>query len=246
MWMKGEAILQVVITMAGMGTRFREAGYLQPKYQIEVCGKTLFQWSLGSLKDFFSEKFFFIVRSADQAMEFIQSECEKFGIHTYKIIEIPELTDGQASTVLAAASDWEADDALLVYNIDTYVEPGQILKSSFRGDGFIPCFIGEGDHWSFVKLNEKSEAAEVREKCRISEYCTLGAYYFRSCKLYENLYQEYYSSTAHLENGEKYIAPLYNALIEQGGKVYISVVDVEKVHVLGTPKEVENFKYFNP
>ena len=83
---------------------------------------------------------------------------------------------------------------------------------------------------------------EVREKERISDYCTLGAYYFRTCGLYEKLYKEYYGEGANLEKGEKYIAPLYNYLIQCGKEVRISVIDVDKIHVLGTPEELDYFK----
>ena len=112
----------------------------------------------------------------------------------------------------------------------------------FCGDGFIPCFCGVGDHWSFVRLGSKEKAEEVREKVRISDYCTLGAYYFKTGGLYEKLYQEYYSKDSNMEKGEKYIAPLYNYLIQKGGEVRISVVDAGSVHVLGTPEELDYFK----
>ena len=103
-------------------------------------------------------------------------------------------------------------------------------------------FLGEGDHWSFVKLDSMGKAIEVREKKRISDYCTLGAYYFRTCQLYEELYKDYYSNNSNLENGEKYVAPLYNYLVQQGGEVYISVIDKKSIHVLGTPEELEEFR----
>ena len=113
-----------------------------------------------------------------------------------------------------------------------------------KGNGFIPCFKAEGEHWSFVRLGENGRAAEVREKKRISDNCTIGAYYFRSCELYENLYRAHYGEGAgdsHLVNGEKYIAPLYNALIAQGGEVRIADIPRGKVHVLGTPEELRAF-----
>jgi hypothetical protein len=113
--------------------------------------------------------------------------------------------------------------------------------SQIAGDGFIPCFHAEGDHWSFVKLDDNGKALEVKEKVRISDNCTLGAYYFKSCQLYEDLYKEYYSSDENLEKGEKYVAPLYNFLISKGGDVRISIVDYNKVHVLGTPEELNVF-----
>ena len=41
--------MNIIITMAGLGTRFRRAGYKMPKYRIEARGKTLFEWSMDSL-----------------------------------------------------------------------------------------------------------------------------------------------------------------------------------------------------
>ena len=129
----------------------------------------------------------------------------------------------------------------LIYNIDTYVESGEMNSNELKGDGFIPCFQAGGEHWSFVRLDERGKVAEIREKKRISNYCTLGAYYFKSCRLYKDLYEEYYSQQQELINNEKYVAPLYNYLLSKGGEIYISDIDPEKVHVLGTPEELQAF-----
>lgn len=235
--------LDIVITMAGLGSRFRKAGYKVPKYMIEAHGKTLFEWSMISLTGYqeMAEQYIFIVRKEDQSSEFIKKECEKLGINKHQVIEIDYLTDGQATTAMLAKDAWNKDNALLIYNIDTYVEPGQMSYEELKGDGFIPCFCGKGDHWSFVKLDKEEKAVEVREKVRISDYCTLGAYYFRSCGLYETLYSEYYFEDSNLEKGEKYVAPLYNYLISKGKEVYISVVEEKAIHVLGTPEELDVF-----
>lgn len=238
-----EGKLDIVITMAGLGSRFKKAGYEEPKYMIKAHEKTLFEWSMMSLRDFQdkADQYIFIVRKEDQSAKFIKEECDKIGIMRHQIIEIDYLTDGQATTAMLASNKWNRDNGLLIYNIDTYVEPGQMKYQELKGDGFIPCFLGKGDHWSFVKLDEEGKAIEVREKTRISDYCTLGAYYFRTCGLYENLYNEYYLDNGNLEKGEKYVAPLYNYLIKQGGEVYISVVESMAIHVLGTPEELQEF-----
>lgn len=232
--------MTVVITMAGLGSRFRKAGYTVPKYEIVVRERTLFSWSMESLSGIDCKNYIFIVRKEDNASGFILSECKALGI-TAEIIEIDYLTSGQAETAMLARPYWKQDEALLVYNIDTYVEAGEMTSKQFTGDGFVPCFEGEGDHWSFVKLGDDGAATEVREKSRISPFCTVGAYYFRSAELYEKLYNEYYSDSSNIEKGERYIAPLYNHLIKKGGKVFISNIPPEKVHVLGTPEEVRVF-----
>lgn len=235
--------LTVVITMAGLGSRFREAGYAVPKYQIEAHGKTLFEWSMESLAGFYDaeNEYIFVVRKEDEAESFIRETCRKLGIANVKVVSIDYLTDGQATTAMLAAPFWDKESALLIYNIDTYVEAGQMRGDQIAGDGFIPCFHADGEHWSFAKLDEAGKVVEVREKVRISDNCTLGAYYFKSCGLYEQLYEEYYTSDEKLEKGEKYVAPLYNYLISKGGDVRISIVDYDRVHVLGTPKELEIF-----
>lgn len=237
--------MNIIITMAGLGSRFRKAGYNVPKYMIEVNGKTLFEWSMLSLVDFNKQKnvkYIFIDRKENNGEDFIKKECEKIGINDFKIIELNELTDGQATTALLAKKYWKENEEAIIYNIDTYVEPNIIKYSDIQGDGFIPCFNGKGDHWSFVKLDKNGNAIEVREKQRISNNCTIGLYYFKSCKLYEKIYNEYYSDDSHLEKNEKYIAPLYNYMIEKGLIVKISNLPKEKVHVLGTPEEVMEFE----
>ena len=264
----GDQKMEIVITMAGLGLRFKEAGYSEPKYMIKALGKTLFSWSMDSLAAFRREedRYIFLVRKEDQAAEFIRESARALGIAKSEIIELSEATDGQATTALLASSVWRKEEPLYVYNIDTYVEPFYITPQELRGDGFIPCFSAPGEHWSFVRLEDNndlsSKAVEVREKKRISDHCTLGAYYFSSCGLYEELYQEYYEEGKRLdqkgkpvgknqgdkpdirseaERRERYIAPLYDYMTGKGMEVYISSVPKEKVHVLGTPEELNAF-----
>lgn len=232
--------MNIVITMGGLGSRFRKAGYTVPKYQIEAKGKTLFTWSMLSLKEFWVNSFIFLVRREDEAKPFIQKECRELGIRA-TIIEIEKLTRGQAETAMLAESVWDEEAPLLIYNIDTYVEPGCMTPAVLHGDGFIPCFHAEGTHWSFVRIDETGKAIEVREKTRISDNCTIGAYYFSSAALYRDIYQAFYGQGNHLESGERYVAPLYNYMIERGKEVYIQDIPSTCVHVLGTPEEVEVF-----
>ena len=239
--------IDVVITMGGLGSRFRKAGYTVPKYMIEAKGKTLFEWSILSLQGYASdvEQYIFIVMKDDKedVEAFICKQCKELNINNYHVIVIDYLTDGQATTAMLAERYWNEKNAILIYNIDTYVEPFAMNSAELKGDGFIPCFKGKGDHWSFVRLDDNGKVAEIKEKKRISDYCTLGAYYFRTCSLYKALYDEYYQQTDNSQSTmkEKYVAPLYDYLLSKGGKIYISDIPSEKVHVLGTPEELGLF-----
>lgn len=239
--------IDIVITMGGLGSRFRKVGYTVPKFMIEAKGKTLFEWSMISLEGYRdrTDKFIFIaMKDEDNDVEaFIRSSCSKLNIKDPIIILLDYLTDGQATTAMLADKYWDKDHALLIYNIDTYVEAGEMNSGELKGDGFIPCFKAEGDHWSFVRLDDTGKVVEIKEKTRISDHCTLGAYYFKTCGLYEDLYNEYYRDSDKREfvNGEKYVAPLYDFLLSKGGEIYISDVAPDKVHVLGTPEELDCF-----
>ena len=236
-----------MITMGGLGSRFKKAGYTVPKYMIEAKGKSLFEWSMISLEGYRdqADRYVFLALKDDgcDVEAYIREKCELLGIDNYHVIILDELTDGQATTAMLAEKYWDAEHALLIYNIDTYVEAGEMNTAQLRGDGFIPCFQAPGDHWSFVRLDESGRVVEIREKKRISDHCTLGAYYFKTCGLYASLYDEYYrqGKASELVNGEKYVAPLYDYLLSKNGEIYIVDVPADKVHVLGTPEELQAF-----
>ena len=237
--------MNIVITMGGLGSRFRKVGYNLPKYMIKVKGLTLFEWSIKSLEAFKNDKFIFVVKREDNAFEFISEKCKENDIVNYSVVEIEKLTSGQAETVLFASSKWNENEELFIYNIDTYVDSGILSPIYIKGDGFIPCFKADGTHWSFVKLDNNRRAIEVREKNRISNNCSIGAYYFKTCRLYIDIYQKYYSKNNNMEKNERYIAPMYNVMIDNGMEVYIQDIPYSCVHVLGTPEEVEAFKNEN-
>ncbi len=235
---------QIVITMAGFGRRFLDAGYNLPKYRIAAHGKSLFTWSLSSLQSFIDTgaSVLFIARQADGCRPFIEGELAALNVHNWDLLELDAPTDGQATTALLAAPRLQADCPLLVYNIDTYVEARALPASSVRGDGWLPCFPGGGDGWSFARLDEQTgRVVEVREKKRVSSHATIGLYWFSSFRLYADLYRHYYTDNRLLDAGERYIAPIYNQLIADGGNVYISEIPFEAVYPLGTPVEVREF-----
>jgi dTDP-glucose pyrophosphorylase len=234
-----------IITMAGFGRRFAHAGYAVPKYRIEVHGRPLFSWAMLSLRSFIDAgtPFVFAVREDKGAGEFIQREAGALGIRAMEIVQLSEPTDGQATTAMAARpAVANPAQPMFIYNIDTFVHPSALLAESVRGEGWIPCFPAEGDAWSFAAADESGRVREVREKERISSHATVGLYWFSSFDLYADLYARYYSNPLNLEKGERYVAPLYNALIAAGQAVYIHDVPLAAVTPLGVPCDVERFR----
>lgn len=232
--------MNVIITMAGEGKRFKKDGIRIPKHMIMIKGKSLFEWALLSLTNFIDNKFIFVTRKFHNTPDFIREKCSTFGIKELKIKEIDYLTDGQAATVMEAEElITDLDEEIIIYNIDTYVEAVELNPEHIRGEGWVPVFETEGDHWSFVKFKSDGRVTAMAEKDRISQYGSIGLYYFSSFSLFKNAYNEYYKK-ANLD--ERYIAPIYNILIQEKKEIYAAVLNKSRVHVLGTPKEVKIFE----
>jgi hypothetical protein len=230
--------------MAGFGRRFLDAGYKGPKYQLMAHGRSLFAWSMLSLRSFIEggARFVFVVRAADHAEDFIRDEARALGIHSHGVVELEAPTDGQATTaMLAQTALGESSAPMLIYNIDTFVHPDALPAAAVRGAGWIPCFPAAGDSWSFVDADAEGRARVVREKQRISPHATIGLYYFQSFDLYADLYHRHYADPANVEAGERYVAPMYNTLIGDGRPVLVHDVPLDAVIPLGVPADLERF-----
>jgi len=231
--------MNIIITMAGEGARFRKAGFSILKHMIEVKGKSLFEWALSSLSNFFGETFIFITRKSYNSTAFIREQCKASGVQNIFIKEIDFTTKGQAATALEAGECIKnINDDVAIYNIDTYVAPDELAPEYIKGDGWVPAFKVDGDRWSFVKFTEDLKVTEITEKIRISEYGTIGFYYFKSFALFKRCYASYRFKGYK----EEYIAPLYNEIIrDRSLELYTHIVDKNSVHVIGTPEDVTIF-----
>jgi NDP-sugar pyrophosphorylase family protein len=230
--------------MAGLGKRFRDAGFSCPKYEIVVKNRSLFAWSMESLRSFIDagSDFIFVTLSADRARRFLDAETRAIGIERFKIVELDAVTDGQATTAMAAGPCFtDRQVPIVVYNIDTYVNPVDLPVAAIRGVGWIPCFAGEGSAWSFARADANGRVLEVREKQRISSWATVGLYWFSSFELFSRTYEKHYLVNSLIEAGERYVAPIYNTLIVEGHPVYMHKVGATSVIPLGTPLDVQRF-----
>jgi len=240
----------IAITMAGMGSRFRAAGYDCPKFEIEVGGHPLFDWSMFGLLAYRDAgwRFSFATRADDAAAAFVRQRCAALGIVVEAIVELPQLTDGQATTALYLAEQVDGQAPFAVFNIDTFVAPGAMGPDRIPAGcaGWVPCFPGEGDGWSFARADAAGRIVELREKQRISDHATTGFYYFESARLYRKYYTSFFGAGLGAEKGERYIAPMYNGLIAADLPVMLGVLPLDSVGMLGTPEQVAAFRQNPP
>ena len=225
--------MKILLTMAGLGSRFKEAGYSEEKYDIVFRGHRLLEWSLASLCNFRHCDLIFIARELPSIRETIRGAVENVGFIKHEVVLLESTTRGQAETAIFAEPLFREDDSILIFNTDTFIEPQALTPNLIRGDGWIPTFSAPGDKWSFVEALNDGLAVRTAEKVRISDHCSVGLYYFSSFSEFADLARK-----SSWEN-EQYVAPLYNKWIAAGHKTYIHELDETAVTVLGTPEDLE-------
>lgn len=228
----------IIIPMAGLSSRFTKSGYTLPKYMLYIDNKSLFRLAVESFEKYFKlSKFTFICRDVYCTKQFIESECKLIGIDNYRII-VTEPTSGQAETVHVGLKHIDKDEDILIFNIDTF-RPNYTLPENL-GDGYLECFTGEGNNWSYAKTKDgtvNSDVIETAEKQQISNFCSTGIYYFNKVSDFEKAFIECNDNT----NNERYVAPLYNCMIKDGKKIKVNLIDKSEVIFCGTPEEYNKY-----
>ncbi len=234
----------IVISMAGMSSRFFDAGYTEPKYQLRAFDESLFAHSIRSFERYFEDtRFLFITLRQYSAAEFVRAECRRLGIADAEIVVLEKLTRGQAETVQKGlATAGVRDEPITIFNIDTaepgFVQPGFVNEC----DGYLDVFIGTGDNWSFAKpaADGSDRVIETAEKNPISNLCSTGLYHFASSDDFLAAYQaQLEGGLEGLARGEIYVAPLYNFLIASGKDIRYRILERDDVVFFGTPAEYE-------
>ncbi|MDW6002199.1 glycosyltransferase family 2 protein [Vibrio mangrovi] len=237
----------IVIPMAGLSSRFFNAGYEKPKYMLEAHGSSLFEHSVNSFKRYFDNEFFlFVVHNMYETKEFVNQKCVKLGIKNYEVYELRNKTRGQAETVATALNDLKLTDmdSLVIFNIDTFRPNFYFPTITDKCDGYLEVFKGEGEHWSFAlcEQDDSDRVIKTTEKERISEWCSTGLYYFKSASIFLDAYNSYIRQPKETwAKGEIYIAPLYNFLIKENYDIRINPINSNDVIFCGTPSEYTDY-----
>lgn len=238
-------MINIVIPMAGAGSRFAKAGYKKPKPFIDVLGKPMICHVLDNL-DMPDAKFILLVRKEhyDNEPETIQWIKNNYNV---EFVLIDKLTEGAACTVLHAHRLVNNDAPLLIANSDQIVDMNitdYINDSNARSlDGSVLCFQDDDTKWSYAKIDDNGYIVEIKEKVVISEHATVGIYYFAKGRIFvENAIDMFVRNER--VNNEFYVAPVYNYAIDKGGRFGIYSIDMNQMHGTGTPEDLDKYIEF--
>ena len=241
-WQGGK--MNVLIPMAGAGSRFERAGYTFPKPLIDVNGKPMIQLVTENLN--IEARHIYIVQKShyekynlQQLLNLISPDCV--------IVQVDGVTEGAACTTLLAKEFINNDEPLVISNSDQVFEwdSNEFMYSMVADevDGGILTFEATHPKWSFAKLGEDGFVTEVAEKNPISNIATAGVYYFRKGSDYVK-YAEQMIERDIRTNNEFYVCPVYNQACEDNQKV--KVFHIDRMWGLGTPEDLNHYLTHHP
>jgi len=237
-WQGGN--MNVLIPMAGAGSRFEQAGYTFPKPLIEVNGKPMIQTVVENLN--VEAKHIFIVQKEHYEKYNLKHLLNLITDNNCEIVQVNSLTEGAACTTLLAKQYIDNDEPLVIANSDQFVEwdSNEFMYSMTADnvDGGILSFEATHPKWSFAKLNEDGFVSEVAEKKAISNIATVGIYYWKKGSDYVK-YAEQMIDKDVRTNNEFYVCPVFNEAIGDDKK--IKVFPIKKMWGLGTPEDLDRY-----
>lgn len=258
-------MLQIVIPMAGLGSRFTKAGYTDPKPFIDVAGKPMIHRVIENLTPYQPHKFILLARREHE--DYVDRH-----LSFADVIWVEEMTEGAACTVLLAKDKLNQYDPLVIANSDQIVEwnSSNSIKSVMldcelntlwfretnniddminhaKWQGFISSiatFTASHPKWSYAKtkrlrLAEKLSVTEVAEKKVISDNATVGVYYFETASLFIDAAHNMIKKNIRV-NGEFYVCPVFNEIIARYTDPYAATIyPIHKMLPMGTPEDLE-------
>ena len=249
----------VIVPMSGTGTRFKEAGYTDPKPLININGKYMIEYVV---EQFSKEEdtFIFICNKSHIKTTNMKNILDRIVKHKY-IYEIDEHKLGPVYAIQQVIHDIKRlnlkykldNDGVIVsycdygsvwdYNIfKEYIHTNNMDGCILIYTGFHPSLLGK-DEYGYIKVNKDNNVVEIQEKKpymenRFDEKTSNGCYYFRRLSLLENAIDELIDKEI-MCKGEYFVSLLYNLLISEGYKIGYYTID--KMLQFGTPDDLEKF-----
>ena len=236
--------INVVIPMAGEGSRFSRAGYTKPKPFIDVAGRTMIETVMENLA---LEDARYILLARREHMVAEPDTIQRLrDLGNVEFVSIDAPTEGTACTVLQARELIDNDTPLLIANCDQVVEfscTEFVSECWARGlDGSILCFDNPSrdPKWSFAKTDKDGLVMQVAEKRAISQLATVGVYLFRRGRDFVSGAVDMIARNERVNN-EFYTCPIYNHVIGHGGRIGVHTVSAEAMHGLGVPEDLVQY-----
>lgn len=233
--------MNIVIPMAGLASRFMVGQRHVVKPMIEIGGIPMIELVLETLN--LPGKYIFVLRD-DVIFDELEYLLRK-KVSDCKIIKIAKLSRGPADTVLAASNEINNNDPLIIANSDQIMNWDSkkflLYLDNNALDGVVVTFISSESHNSYAKLNKDGFVTCIKEKEVVSNHALNGIHFWRYGKYFVESAKAMIDS--HITtNGEFYVGPTYNYLINKGLSIGIYPLLESEHFPVGTPIDLKKYE----
>jgi NDP-sugar pyrophosphorylase family protein len=234
-----KAMVNIVIPMAGLGSRFPRDKFYLPKPLIDVNGKPMIQRAIESLD--IDGQYYFVLRN-DEFLN-IQKDVISKIVKNPVFVTVDQTTEGPACSVLLFKDYINTEDELVTANCDQIMDwSSKLFFHNVRlYDGAVVTYYSDTDKNSYVKLDRTGRAVQFAEKEVISNISLNGIHYWKQGRYFVDSAEAMIAANDRAPNGEFYIAPSYNYMIKAGKECGIFHVPNECHHAVGVPLDLERF-----
>lgn len=233
-------MLNIVIPMAGRGSRFANAGYELPKPLIDVNGYPMIEVVTKNIMPECEHRFIYICQQDHLKKYALAKKLRKISPNC-EIVTVERITEGAACTVLLAEKYINNENPMMIANSDQFVDTNinEYLIAMGENDGLIMTMPATDPKWSFIQYDCNGYVTMVKEKEVISNKATVGIYNYAKGSDFVKYAKQMIEKNIRVNN-EFYVAPVYNEMIEDGKRIIYKDVG-SKMHGLGTPEDLEKF-----
>jgi len=231
--------MNIVIPMAGLGSRFPRDKYYLPKPLIDVNGKPMISRAIESLG--MDGQYHFVLRN-DEFLKITQDVISRT-VDKPRFVVVDKTTDGPACSVMLFREFIDNEDELIAANCDQIMEwDSRLFFHNVRlYDGAVVTYYSDTDKNSYVKIDKRGRAVQFAEKEVISNISLNGIHYWKKGQYFVDSACDMIEANHRAPNGEFYIAPSYNYMINKGLEVGIYHIPIEQHHAVGVPIDLERF-----
>lgn len=231
--------MNILIPMAGLGSRFPSHLYPMPKPLISVNGEPMISKAIKSL-DFEGQHLFVIAKNTFTNM--VKETILSIKADS-KFIEIDYVTEGPAVSSLLFEEIINNDEELIIANCDQIMEwdSKTFLLNARLYDGAIVTYHTDTEKNSYALIDSQGLVREVREKEVISNVSLNGIHYWKKGKYFVSSAKEMIEAQDRAPNGEFYIGPTYNYMVSNKQRVGIYHIPNQMHHPVGVPDDLNRY-----
>jgi capsule biosynthesis phosphatase len=233
--------VNIIILAAGVGKRFFDDGYVEPKPMVKVLAKPIIYWLLDTLNTKEEDKVIIVLNKNHSSFRIKDSIKHQYKNNNINFHEVDYTTRGAAETLYSCIDLIDDSQPVLVLDSDTFYEEDILQNCRDIKESFIFYFNSSSAEpiYSYISIT-KNFITEIKEKNKISDNACSGAYGFKNKNIIKKYCEQILDKKIKSKN-EYYISCLYQEMLNDKHKIIPIQIKTENVICLGTPTQIKCF-----